>query len=145
MLYLNTWFGIWNLGLESEIFYKNCGISNLTYDFSQVLDSLLPLCNILYAQLHLVPQTPMFPVSGVTRHTSKIQHIISMFTCVTLPIKKYLVTVTQIMSHHLWLHVQTMCGTDYGYDHVLQCTDMHMMFDNMTILAYIHRAHKRHC
>ena len=33
---LKTWFGIWNLGLESEILMKNVGISNLTRDFNLV-------------------------------------------------------------------------------------------------------------
>ena len=34
---LKTWFGIWNLGLESEIFNENVGISNLTHNFKLVL------------------------------------------------------------------------------------------------------------
>ena len=33
---LKTWFGIWNLGLESKIFNENGGISNLTHDFKLV-------------------------------------------------------------------------------------------------------------
>ena len=33
---LKTWFGIWNLDLESEIFNENSGISNLTHDFNLV-------------------------------------------------------------------------------------------------------------
>ena len=50
--------------------------------------------------------------------------IMNKFTCVILPIVLRNGD-TQIMSYQLW--------NDHGYDHVLQCIDMHMMFDNIPI------------